>query len=79
MIKNFQEEPSPPFQKLAIFHLSGGGEGGWGHGYFVYLTAYRLLACSLMEKIFSCQPKDKILKWLSYKYNWHKFRFVIGY
>ena len=25
MIKNFQELPMPPFQKLVIFHLSGGG------------------------------------------------------
>ena len=27
MIKNFQERPSPPFQKLVIFHLSGEGGG----------------------------------------------------
>ena len=25
MIKNFQEQPSPPFKKMVIFHLSWGG------------------------------------------------------
>ena len=35
MIENFQEQPSPPFQKMVIFHLSVEGVGGGGRLYCI--------------------------------------------